>query len=188
METVRVYNYSSIPDCTKLYNYSCIYYRNAHILEIKLIKGVEAATFTLAATVFFFSLVSISLVKCSGGRMPKSGETSCFCDSVHACRRMIIFLVQAVMFIAPRLAASVYIVFARKFSPVNNDLNDVLFTSNDGGTSYNSVKLVDVSGLLDEESYFFVVAVCDTISIAMLTPWYSFKRKDKGSYDVNGVV
>ncbi len=188
LETVRVYNYSSIPVCSDVYGYSCIYYRNAHVLEIKLIKGFEAATFTLAATVFFFSLVSISLVKCSGGKMPKSRETSCFCHSVHSCRRIMVFLVQAVMFIAPRLGASVYVVFARKYSPVNNDSNDVLFTSNDDGTSYNTVKLIDVSGLFDEESYFFLVAVCDSISIAMLTPWYSFKSKNKGSYDVNGVV
>ena len=34
------------------------------------------------------------------------------------------------------------------------------------------------TGILDKESFFTLAAVCDSISTAMLTPWYRFEKKE----------
>ena len=179
-----VLNYSSLLDCSRRFNRTCIYYRVAHVLEIKLMEGFEGATFTLAVTVFFFAAVSISLVKLSGGRM-RGNEMSCICKNINCCRRMIIILIQVVFVIVPRAAASFYLGYAQKYSPVQN--SDYVLSYDDEQTGQNTAKLIDVSGLLDEESYFLLVAICDSISIGMLTPWYVFKRKgsEKTSYNLS---
>ena len=162
----------------------CVYYKYVHILEIKLFAGLEQATFTFAASVVAFALSSFFLLKFSGGK--KVGNVSCVTEYMTCCRKATTFLIQAVFIFLPRVICLCYFRVSQEYSPDRDSLLSPLKlqdsqsdAKNDGCDSHflNIVNQLD-SGLMDVESYLLLIAIADSISISMFTPWYCFvKRK-----------
>ncbi len=190
LDNKRVYNHSSVHDCTATYsalygyNYPCVYYTNGHILTIKLSSGIEQATFVFGAFIVFFSLSSYFLLKCSGGK--KTGSMSCVAEHVTCCRRTITILVQTVFIFLPRIVCFWYFFHRDSYSPDSTSLiapSDIKDSNSNSEDSYVH-RFTDLSGLMDAESYFLLVAVADSISISMFTPWYLFIQ-DNGKIHSN---
>ena len=152
-------NFSQVA-CTAKYNVSCYFIHN--VLELRLVDGIEAACVTFAGSIFIFSVLTIILLKWSGGR-----------NDCCSCKNGIILLTQAIFTCAPRLAFMFYWGYAiGKAAVDNNGLPQELLSREDGKTKIES-------GIVDEKSFFFIAALCDSVASGMLTPWYCFNKLEK---------
>ena len=139
-------------------------------IELSLLTGFEASTVTLTVTVLTFAIITLFLLKCSGGR--KDFKKSCFGRTVRGCKLRIILIIQAVFVCTPRaglVALYFYMILSEQsvYKPQSGDEKPNPFFQ-------------PPTGILDKESFFTLAAICDSISTAMLTPWYRFEKKQKG--------
>ena len=159
--------------CDESYNHTnnasnrCLLYQFQ--IELSLLKGFEASTVTLTVAVLTFAFITLFLLKCSGGR--KDFKKSCFGRTFRGCKLRILLIIQAVFVCTPR-AGLVALLFYMTLSEQSVD------KPFEWGEKQNPLPEPS-TGILDKESFFTLAAICDSISTAMLTPWYRFEKKQK---------
>lgn len=187
MEFDRPLNISSRNACIEMfpqYNKTgCLLYQN--LLTITAVRGIEAACVSFTLSAFVFALLSVLLLKLSGGKRP---DEKLYCANLlYSCRRLIIVPFQGFLLIVPRLAYSVYYTMqlGGYFLTVLCEPKNLLVKGQDADDKWKLY--LPVKGI-DQETFFIMAAICDSLALAMLTPWYLFHRVDrkKGSYDMNG--
>ena len=159
--------------CNEFYNYTVNTTSNTCLLrqfqiELSLLKGFEASTVTLTVAVLTFAIITLFLLKCSGGR--KDFKKSCFGRTICGYKVQILLIIQAVFVCTPR-AGLVALLF---YITLSEQSVDKPF---EWGEKQNPLPEPS-TGILDKESFFTLAAVCDSISTAMLTPWYRFEKKE----------
>ena len=176
--SVNVYytvNYPGVKvvPCDELYNYTVNTTSNTCLLrqfqiELSLLNGFEASTVTLTVAVLTFAFITLFLLKCSGGR--KDFKKSCFGRTVRGCKLQILLITQAVFVCIPRaglIALYIYMILSEQSVDKPHEWDE------------QPNPFLELStGILDKESFFTLAAVCDSISTAMLTPWYRFEKKE----------
>ena len=168
-------NYAEVKvvPCDELYNYTvnttsnnCLLRQYQYQIELSLLKGFEASTVTLTVTVLTFAIITHFLLKCSGGR--KDFKKSCFGRTVRGSKLQILLIIQAVFVCIPRaglMALLAYLEVSKQSVDKPQSGDEKLFYQLQ-------------TGILDKESFFTLAAICDSISTAMLTPWYQFEKKE----------
>ena len=151
-------------------NMTCHKIEQVYEAEFKLIEGIEAATVTFSVSVFVFAMVTLLLLKCSGGRQENPisyGCCQCY-ETVCSCKMVTLLVIQAIFSCIPR----------------------VLFFTLDCYMAQKAKSLFEIdylkTGIVDEETVFVFAVICDSLATAMLTPWYCFKKKkkeDENSFD-----
>lgn len=184
MDFDRQPDLSTRNDCVRDYpKYNVCYYLKNE-LTITAVKGIEAACVCFTACAFIFALLSVLLLKFSGGKRP---DDKLYCANLlYSCRRLLIVPFQALLLFGPRVAYSVYYTMDLQdyFVVVLNDPDSLLVDTS------NWKLYLPVTGI-DQETFFIIGAICDSIALAMLTPWYLFekvnsKKNRKGSYNMGG--
>ena len=159
--------------CNEFYNYTVNTTSNTCLLrqfqiELSLLKGFEASTVTLTVAVLTFAFITLFLLKCSGGR--KDFKKSCFGRTICGYKVRILLIIQAVFVCTPR-AGLVALLF---YITLSEQSVDKPFEWDEKQNPLPEQS----TGILDKESFFTLAAVCDSISTAMLTPWYRFEKKE----------
>ena len=167
-----------IVPCDELYNYTvntssnnCLLGQFQYQIELSPLNGFEASTVTLTVAILTFAFITLFLLKCSGGR--KDFKKSCFGRTICGCNLQILLIIQAVFVCTPR-AGLIALLYYMRQSEQSVD------KPHEWGERQNLFYELS-TGILDKESFFTLAAVCDSISTAMLTPWYRFEKKKQKS-------
>ena len=161
--------------CNEFYNYTVNTTSNTCLLrqfqiELSLLKGFEASTVTLTVAVLTFAFITLFLLKCSGGR--KDFKKSCFGRTICGYKVRILLIIQAVFVCTPRAGlVALYLLH----DTLSEQSVDKPF---EWRWKTRILSFEQSTGILDKESFFTLAAVCDSISTAMLTPWYRFEKKE----------
>ena len=162
-EAIEEYSYTD-----QKYFYYCIQ------IELQFLKGLQSATITFTVSVFFFAILTILLLKLSGGKKPS--KKVCTRRCMHICKVIITLSIQAVFICLPRILYFVYVIYVFS-SPYPNKPNGKIKEG-------DQKKFITIpSSILDEDTFFVLAAICDAIATSMLTPWYCFKKKKNEDKD-----
>lgn len=161
------YLYASCNEGDVFYNYKDGVYYCIQI-EVQFLKSLESATITFTVSAFFFAILTILLLKFSGGRKTLK---------IYRCKcqyKVIITLcIQAVFICLPRTLFLSYVIYQLYSTDPNNEARE--------GEQVNVISIP--KGILDEDTFYVLAAICDAIATSMLTPWYCFKKKKNEDKD-----
>ena len=140
-------------------------------IEVQFLKGLESATITFTVSVFFFAILTILLLKFSGWRKPSKK-----CCTCRICKVIITLSIQAVFICLPRILYFVYVTYVLNSADSNKPNRKI--------EEGEQMKFTTISpGMLDEDTFYVLAAICDAIATSMLTPWYCFKKKKNEDKD-----
>ena len=155
-------------DVLHSYNYKNEKYFFCAQIEVQFLRGLESATITFTVSVFIFAILTILLLKFSGGR--KSLKIyHCKCQY----KVIITLCIQAVFICLPRALFLVLVIYQVYSTDPNNETKE--------GEQVNVILLP--KGILDADTFYALAAICDAIATSMLTPWYCFKKKKNEDKD-----
>ena len=160
-------------DVLHSYNYKREEYFFCAQIEVQFLKGLESATITFTVSVFIFAILTILLLKFSGGRKPLK-IYHCKCQY----KVIITLCIQAVFICFPRtlfLGFVIYRLYSTDPNSTNNETKE--------GEQVNIITIP--KGILDADTFYALAAICDAIATSMLTPWYCFKKKKNEDKDYN---
>ncbi len=176
----RVSNFNSINGTNyDYYDYgdSSICKRTDYCMEIDFVDGLEAAATVFSICVITFAIITYSMLKCTsyiGNDHP--------CNWCKCCSYFFVILLQIVGFITPRI---VYYIFL--FSTIGGGSSGLLSQKVGGYTRDDDSP---PPGYFHYNSQVALLAILDSISMSMLTPWYLFvkneaKKKEDDSKEHN---
>ena len=157
-------------DCSLNNSEPCTITQYEYQLELHLINGLEAGAATFSISVLTFAIITLLLLNGSGGRpeLPEHRQSyKCFGKRYkYNYKSQCIVIIQIVFTVLPRILFYILYVYMVT-SPRSVDR-----VKKDGA-------LIQLpTGLFDGKSFYIMGAICDSISTAMLTPWYYFDKRE----------
>ena len=159
-------------------NGTCYSYSNRFETELQIVKGIESAAVAFSVSVFAFAMITALLLKCSKRceLIRSQKEKTCLPNNQCSSCNVLILMLQAIFTCLPRAILVTMLFCFHVYAPEDEEENQSPF-------------LQIETGFFDMDSFFVLVAVCDSIATAMMTPWYLFKKMEtKASVDGAAVI